>query len=44
MMLIKMEFPDVFDACPLEPETYNIFEDCDGCPDTVDAIDSILHF
>jgi OmpA-OmpF porin, OOP family len=25
----------VIDACPLEPETLNGFEDDDGCPDTV---------
>lgn len=24
---------DSFDDCPLEPETYNGFEDSDGCPD-----------
>ena len=27
--------PDSVDKCPREPETYNGFEDEDGCPDTV---------
>ena len=27
---------DVDDACPLEPETYNLYLDTDGCPDSVD--------
>ena len=26
------------DACPLEPETYNMFQDTDGCPDSVEGI------
>ena len=27
--------PDYIDSCPTEPETFNGFEDEDGCPDTV---------
>ncbi len=27
--------PDSLDACPARPETYNRFEDDDGCPDVV---------
>ena len=27
--------PDASDACPADPETFNGFEDADGCPDTV---------
>jgi len=29
---------DVSDQCPLEPETYNKFQDEDGCPDSVGGI------
>ncbi|MGE5520772.1 MAG: Ig-like domain-containing protein [Candidatus Dadabacteria bacterium] len=29
--------PDVNDACPTQPETYNGYQDTDGCPDTVPA-------
>jgi outer membrane protein OmpA-like peptidoglycan-associated protein len=28
---------DTADKCPNDPETYNGFEDTDGCPDTVDT-------
>ena len=31
--------PDLQDRCPLVSETYNNFEDTDGCPDTF-ALDS----
>lgn len=27
--------PDVLDQCPTQPETYNGFQDADGCPDTI---------
>ena len=30
----KDGYPDITDSCPLEPETFNGFEDLDGCPDT----------
>ena len=30
--------PNIEDACPLEPETYNFYQDTDGCPDSVDGI------
>ena len=26
---------DISDACPFEPETYNFYQDHDGCPDTL---------
>jgi C1A family cysteine protease len=29
--------PDINDACPFQPETYNGYQDNDGCPDTVPA-------
>lgn len=29
--------PDDVDKCPTEPETYNGFEDTDGCPDEADS-------
>ena len=32
------------DACPLEPETYNRFQDIDGCPDSVEGVDSTYTF
>jgi len=28
------------DSCPHSPETFNGFEDTDGCPDSVPSIDS----
>lgn len=27
--------PDINDACPTQPETYNGYQDTDGCPDTI---------
>jgi Tfp pilus assembly protein PilV len=27
--------PDAMDACPTRPETFNGFQDQDGCPDVV---------
>ena len=35
---------DFLDACPLEPETYNLHMDRDGCPDSVDSADSPFTF
>ena len=36
---------DTLDICPLEPETYNKFQDDDGCPDSIDTrIDSTFAF
>ena len=32
------------DSCPLEPETYNFYQDIDGCPDSVDASSSTYTF
>ena len=29
---------DNLDLCPTQPETYNGFEDTDGCPDTFDSV------
>ena len=29
---------DVSDACPLEPETYNFYQDYDGCPDSIGTV------
>ena len=34
---------DFLDACPLEPETFNMFFDDDGCPDSIDTIVLHLH-
>ena len=35
---------DIDDACPLEPETYNLYQDTDGCPDSVDLHDPLYTF
>ena len=32
--------PDSSDSCPTDPETFNGFEDSDGCPDTVPSTDT----
>ena len=37
-------FPDAIDACPAEPETYNKYQDEDGCPDTVEGAVSSYQF
>ena len=34
LILTLMESLMFDDACPLEPETYNQFQDTDGCPDS----------
>ena len=34
----KDGIPDTKDACRLQPETYNGYQDTDGCPDTVPPI------
>ena len=34
----KDGIPNILDACPLEPETYNFYQDTDGCPDSVDGV------
>jgi len=33
--------PDEVDQCPLEPETFNQFQDADGCPDSLDRPEPI---
>ncbi len=33
--------PDESDQCPLEPETFNQFQDADGCPDSLDRPEPI---
>ena len=35
---------DTSDACPLEPETYNGFQDDDGCPDVTVSATSSYNF
>ncbi len=36
--------PDPEDACPLEPETFNGFQDADGCPDSLEKPEPITIF
>ena len=35
---------DGLDGCPLEPETYNKFQDTDGCPDNLDRTSALYTF
>ena len=35
---------DISDACPLDPEIYNFYQDEDGCPDSTGSVTSSYLF
>ena len=36
-----MEFLTIYDACPTAKETYNKFQDEDGCPDSLAGLSAL---
>jgi hypothetical protein len=36
-------YPDAVDSCPINPETWNKYNDTDGCPDTAPEQQRFVH-